>query len=69
MSNRRRLPRSTPVSQAIAALDGARVPGGCDTCDAYQVVQAKVGHPNVHIVNVHHDDWCPVLRRAQAAQR
>jgi hypothetical protein len=60
VSNRRRLPQQHPVSATIAALDGLRVPGGCGHCDAYQVVQANAAGPNVHIVHVYHDDWCPV---------
>ncbi len=54
-------PQSNPVSDFIAALDGLRVPGGCDDCNAYQVVRAKVGDPNVHLVSVYHDDGCPWL--------
>jgi hypothetical protein len=53
----------TPVSAMIAAMDGARVPGGCDHCDAYQVVEAHwMGESNVHSVGVHHDRWCPWWR-------
>lgn len=59
MSNRRELPPQNPASAMIAAMDGARVPGGCDYCDAYQVVRAMQGHPNLHTVSVCHDDWCP----------
>jgi hypothetical protein len=64
MTNRRKLRQPTPdspVSELIASLDGARIPGGCDACDAYQVVQARAGHRNVHLMKVFHDDGCPVL--------
>jgi len=51
------------VNEMIAALDGLRVPGGCDDCDAYQEVRARDGAPNLHTVRVFHDDGCPVLAR------
>lgn len=73
MSNRRRprqSPPGNPVSDFIAAMDGARIPGGCDQCGAYQVVRARAyGHRNVHMVTVHHDDWCPVLAAIEKARR
>lgn len=54
---------SSSLTQLFAALDGARIPGGCDSCDAYQEV-AKVGH--VTHINVCHDDDCPVLANHNA---
>lgn len=51
---------------ALDALDGGRVPGGCSSCDAYQVVDATAAP--VYRVTVHHDDWCPVLRRLAAGR-
>lgn len=54
----------TPAQDAVAAilgpLDGARVAGGCDHCDAYQTVQPRTA--GVWDLYVHHDDSCPVLR-------
>jgi len=47
------------MTQAIAALDGATIPGGCDHCDAYQT--AHVIEHGFCVVRVHHDDWCPWL--------
>jgi len=61
MSNRHKLPPQSPVSAQITALDGARIPGGCEQCDAYQVIRAAQGHPNIHVVEVYHDDGCPWL--------
>jgi hypothetical protein len=64
MSNRRKLrqpPPDSPVSEYLASVDGARIAGGCDSCDAYQVVQARAGHRNVHMIQVFHDDGCPAL--------
>jgi hypothetical protein len=62
VSNRRKLKRTNPISQEIRSLDGARIRGGCDNCDAYQEVQADHYAPDVHRVVVYHDDWCPVLK-------
>lgn len=68
MSNRRKLrqpPPDHPASAFLASIDGARILGGCDSCDAYQVVQARVGHRDVHVIKVFHDDGCPVLASKQ----
>ena len=62
MSNKRRLRRprpQNPVSAQLAALNGARIPGGCDHCDAYQTIHAHRHGPDVHSITVHHDDSCP----------
>jgi hypothetical protein len=68
VSNRKRLPRQEqhPASAILAAADGARIPGGCGHCDAYQVIHAQAGHPNVHLIRVYHDDWCPFLAGRQS---
>ncbi len=53
----------SPSQQRVAAilgpLDGARVAGGCSCCDAYQTVEPV--QAGVWMIEVHHDDWCPVL--------
>ena len=62
MSNRRRL--VPPAAAALRRLDGARIPGGCDQCNAYQTVTSPAyGHASITAVTVHHDDWCPFLAR------
>ena len=70
MSNRRRLPPRPqhPVSAFLSALDGARIPGGCDHCDAYQVIHANRHGANLHQIDVRHDDDCPWLAARQAAR-
>lgn len=68
MSNRRKTRPQNPISAQIAAMDGARIPGGCDHCDAYQVIDAQQGHPDVHMLRVFHDDDCPWLAARQARQ-
>ncbi len=70
MSNRKRIkrpPPQNPASAMLAALDGARIPGGCQHCNAYQVITAHAqGLPNVHTLGVYHDDNCPWLARLAA---
>jgi hypothetical protein len=51
------------ITQWAASLDGADIPGGCDTCGPYQTVHV-IDHGLIN-VRVHHDDWCPTLRRHQ----
>ena len=44
----------------LEALPDQPIPGGCDDCDAYQVLTQPV--PGVYVVEVRHDDTCPWLR-------
>lgn len=67
MSNRKKLRRTKPASMLIRAHDGVRIPGGCDTCNAYQSIRADAHGANVHAITVHHDDWCPTYQRKTAA--
>lgn len=50
-----------PLAGIITALSGKQIPGGCEFCDAYQT--AACDEPGMYRVTVHHDDWCPLLRR------
>lgn len=63
---------STPADDTKAfllgvaqATEGKRIPGGCDTCAAYQTVEADAHHAGVVHVSVWHDPWCLTLRRHQ----
>lgn len=60
MDDPRRLsPSQARIARLVGPLDGTRIPGGCDTCDAYQTVEPVLsGWWNI---SVHHDDWCPTL--------
>ena len=53
----------TPHDSILRPLLGRRMPGGCDDCDAYQVLSRlpddQWGH--VFFLAVHHDDTCPHL--------
>lgn len=48
------------ISELFATLTGLRIDGGCDHCDAYQTMRTVDG---VHVITVHHDDWCPFYTR------
>lgn len=52
---------TNPASELIRSMDGARVPGGCEHCDAYQVVVADRYGPNMHSIEIRHDDDCAWL--------
>jgi hypothetical protein len=48
-----------PLVNVRGPLDGAKVRGGCQDCDAYQTVRAvSVG---LWDMTVHHDDCCSAL--------
>lgn len=47
----------------LGALDGERIPGGCDSCDAFQTVEAE--RAGVWHLTVHHDPECPLLKAKQ----
>ncbi len=44
----------------MAALEGMRVPGGCDDCSAYQTVDAS--QAPIYRINIHHDESCPAYQ-------
>lgn len=45
---------SEPIQAQFAAMDGASIPGGCDYCDAVQVITAG----SVIRIEVRHADGC-----------
>lgn len=45
-------------------LNGAVIPGGCDTCNAEQTLTEQ--QPGIWTVGVAHDDWCPTWNRIRA---
>jgi len=51
------------LRRLLGPLDGARIAGGCDFCDAYQV--ATPLWDGAWTIAVHHDDWCPWLARRE----
>lgn len=53
-----------PIGDILRSLAGARIPGGCEHCHAYQVIPpGGLLTPGVHHVQVRHDDDCPALAR------
>ena len=56
-----------PLVNILGPLDGAKLPGGCDYCDAYQTAWPL--EANAWSITVHHDDDCPwyAQRRAEGA--
>lgn len=44
---------------SLAAMAGRRLPGGCDDCDAYQVLSRCAD--DLFVLVVHHDPTCPHL--------
>jgi hypothetical protein len=57
-----------PVTELLAPIDGQRIPGGCDHCNAYQVLTLHKWGPNAHAMTTHHDGWCPWLAEQQRRQ-
>lgn len=61
MTSRSDPSRPSPAQASIAGmlgpLDGARIPGGCAHCDAYQTVSPVTA--GMWDMTVYHDDWCP----------
>lgn len=52
------------LRQTFGPLAGARVPGGCADCDAYQTVEPAAA--GVWLLAVHHDDACPFFMNLEA---
>jgi len=47
------------IAHRLGPLDGERIPGGCETCDAYQTVEPFAA--GIWRLIVHHDPGCPTL--------
>jgi hypothetical protein len=54
----------TDLDDLFTQIEDQPIPGGCPRCDAFQTVESPV--PGVHILTVHHDDWCELLRSRKA---
>lgn len=59
MSGGRLSKAQAEAARRFGPLDGKRVPGGCDTCNAYQTVEAVMA--GMWQISVHHDPGCPTL--------
>ena len=51
----------------LSGLDGLRVPGGCEDCDAYQTFDSS--QAPIYRITVHHDDTCPAYRAMNPGPR
>lgn len=58
---------SEPLAEILQEHKDVRVPGGCDQCDAYQVLEQAA--PRVWMLNVHHDADCPFLAEYEKKRR
>lgn len=50
------------LRDAARKQGGERIPGGCENCNAYQVLKEDPESDGVFHCLVYHDDWCPTLR-------
>ncbi|HEY5161109.1 MAG TPA: hypothetical protein VII83_08600 [Gaiellaceae bacterium] len=55
------------IARQLGPLDGKRIPGGCDTCNAYQTVEPIAA--GVWKTTVHHDEWCPTLAAIEGRRK
>jgi hypothetical protein len=53
-----------PLDDLFSQIDDAPIPGGCNRVDAYQTVDTP--EPGIHVLTVHHEDWCPFYRSRNA---
>ena len=54
------------IGDLFHSLTGRPLPGGCDDCDAFQIMEEDKTHPGVWHLVIHHDDECPLWRARQA---
>jgi len=54
------------LAQMLGRLEGARIPGGCDHCNAYQT--AAPLRAGVWRLTVHHDQDCAWMRSRQESK-
>lgn len=53
----------------LAALDGLRIDGGCEHCNAVQQIDAHWGGAHIHRLTIYHDDSCPQINKGNRATR
>ena len=52
-------PTRKMLEEVTANLAGKRIPGGCESCNAYQEMRNDPTHPGIFHITIFHDDWCP----------
>jgi len=55
------------VRSILGSLDGLRIAGGCEHCDAY--TEMRTDSDGVYIATVRHDDDCPDFARRRRSGR
>ncbi len=55
------------LARQLGPLEGKRISGGCDTCDAYQTAEPL--EAGGWKIVVHHDEWCPRLAKIKGQHR
>jgi hypothetical protein len=53
----------------VNQLNGAKILGGCDHCDAYQTMAEDPDFPGLFHLRIHHDNWCPFLAHIEKRRR
>jgi hypothetical protein len=69
MTNPRKTRPQHPATATIAPLDGAKIPGGCAHCDAYQIITAHAYGPDIHRITIYHDRRCPWFQAKSTTNR
>jgi hypothetical protein len=59
--------RPDSLHSSLDAMTGRRLPGGCDDCDAYQVMSQCAD--GLYVLTVHHDETCPALADNERTSR
>lgn len=54
-------PAQERMAKLLGPLEGAEVPGGCESCNAFQTVEPI--ERGMWMITVHHDPGCAVLAR------
>ncbi len=58
-----RTPAQDALAKMLGPLDGGQIPGGCETCDAYQTVE--LAGSGVWRITVHQDEDCATYQQVR----
>ncbi|MCU1490825.1 MAG: hypothetical protein JWM85_2230 [Acidimicrobiaceae bacterium] len=53
--------KANPITNLLGPMDGAEIPGGCESCEAVQ--RFRMESALLFVLEVVHDDDCPSLKR------
>ena len=54
------------LDELLGLPDDQPTPGGCERCNAVQVMKPDPIHAGIFYLEIHHDDDCPFLRTRDA---